>query len=123
MNLVETYAIDSDGNESQDIRAVLYGDFNRDVLIDDGLTVYIGDNESGVGVIEAFGEDMIGSIDIQGMLPPNPVFNQSSTNEVCWCIFGCCQDVTWYSVDLNVGNVSYGAGTLDLDAKAMVPLM
>ena len=27
------------------------------------------------------------------------------------------QNMTWYSVDLNVGNVSYGSASLDLDAK------
>jgi hypothetical protein len=118
VNLVETIAVDSDGNESNDTRAVLYGDFlSGDSYIEDGLTVYIGDNENGLGIIESFGEEMIGDIDIQGLLPPNPVINESSSNEVCWCIWGCCSTVTWYSLDLNIGNVSYGAAVLDLDAK------
>ena len=79
--------------------------------------MYIGDNENGLGIIENFGAEMIGDIDIQSLLPPNPVINESETNEVCWCFVGCCSDVTWYSVDLNVGNVSYGSASLDLDAK------
>ena len=118
INLIETQAIDSDGNESNDTRAVLYGNFlSGESYIDDGLTVYIGDNANGLGIIEDFGAEMIGDVDIQALLPQNPVIDESQTNEVCWCIWGCCSDVTWYSVDLNVGNVSYGAASLDLDTK------
>ena len=57
MNLIETHAIDSDGNESNDTRAILYGDFlSSESYIDDGLTVYIGDNENGLKLLNPLGK-------------------------------------------------------------------
>ena len=120
LNILETEITDADGNTSNDIRSVLQGDFlPKGLGVANGLTVYIGEGENGLGVIEVFGEEMIGDIDIAGLLPSNPVLSEES--ESCWdpCFWGSCEIcITWYSIDLNIGNVLINPATLDIDPRA-----
>ncbi len=120
LNVLETEVVDSDGNVSNDTRAVLEGDFlPKELGVVDGLTVYLGEGENGIGVIEGFGEAMIGDIDIAGLLPSNPVLSESSESCFDPCFWGSCEVCfTWYSISMNIGNVVVGPGTLDIDPRA-----
>ena len=49
-NLIESYAVDLDGNDSKDVRAVLSGEFHpKDTRFDDAIMIYLGDNSEGLG--------------------------------------------------------------------------
>ena len=88
--------------------------------IKDGMVVWLGDNNEGLGALEAFGEDLIDSQDLGSLLPSNPVYQNES--ESCWdpCgWFGNCEIcVTWYAITLNIGNPSIGSTGLELNTNA-----
>ncbi len=102
ITVIETEAIDTDGNLSNDVRSVLSGTFEpKDEPIDDVFQVYLG--SSGIDSLEANVETIVGDIDIASLLPSNPVSSQG----VAWC--------TAY---INVYNVNYGSATLDIDPQS-----
>lgn len=102
INLIETEAIDSDSNISNDSRAVLSGNFEpKDQGIEDAIQAYLG--ASGINSLEDNLEDIIGSINLADVLPSNPVTSQG----VAWC--------TAY---VNVYNFSYGNPTLNIDPQS-----
>ena len=102
ITVVETEAIDSDGNISNDARSVLSGTYEpKDEPIDDVIQVYLG--SSGIDSLEANVETIVGGIDIASLLPSNPVTSQG----VAWC--------TAY---INVYNISYGSASLDIDPQS-----
>lgn len=116
VNVIETTAIDGDGNESVDVRAVLSGDFLPDGdAVDDGMSVRINEGTGGLGTLESLGEDLISAQDLTSLIP-NPVFSDSSQSCVTIPFVGT-QCVTWYSVNLRVSNPAFGDADLDLDPR------
>lgn len=114
VNVVETTAIDTDGNGSTDTRAVLAGDFlSYGGTVDEGLVVRLHEGNGGLGTLESLGEGLINSTDLTSLIP-NPVVNQSSQS--CFTIwpFGTTC-ITWYSVRLTVSNPSFSGSDLSID--------
>ena len=102
LNIVETEAFDTDGNVSNDVRAVLSGQFElKDQPIEDAISVYVG--SSGIDSLEDTVEGIVAGIDLNSLLPSNPVTSQGAA----WC--------TAY---VNVYNFSYGTVSLDIDPQS-----
>ena len=102
ITVVETEAIDSDSNISNDSRAVLSGNFEpKDEGIEDAIQVYLGSN--GINALEDNLEAVVGNTNVSALLPSNPLVE---TNQL-----GC-------SIDVNVYNVSYGNIDLDIDPQS-----
>ncbi len=102
VTVIETDAIDSDGNISNDARAVLSGNFEpKDEGIEDAIQAYLGSN--GINSLEDNLEDIVGNINLSDVLPANPLASQG----VAWC--------TAY---VNVNNLSYGNIGLDIDPQS-----
>ena len=99
LNIVETEAFDTDGNVSNDVRAVLSGQFElKDQPIEDAISIYVG--SSGIDSLEDTVEGIVAGIDLNSLLPSNPVTSQGAA----WC--------TAY---VNVYNFSSGTVSLDID--------
>jgi hypothetical protein len=120
-NILQTEAVDTDGNATTDVRAALAGEFlPHGEGVPDGLTVFIGNNESGFGAIKAMADEMLTEeLDLQEAMSSisNPVVSEYSESCVdpCFGLFGGCSFCfTWYSIELNVGNPSAGPSTFDL---------
>ncbi len=110
ITMLETLALDGDGNESNDRRAVLADSFVPDGGgVPDGLVARL--NEDAIDSLEGMGEDLIGQQDL-GSLLTNPVFHDESES----CIFNWC--FTWYALTLDVYNPSFSSVDLDLDPQA-----
>ena len=112
LNIVETVAIDGDGNPTTDLRAVLHGNFvPNGSAIDNGLIVRI--NEDGFDSVEDLASDFIDIGQIASQLP-NPVYSNSQQSCINWWWGGStCWD--WYSINFYVGNLSISDTELDLD--------
>ncbi len=116
-NVVETTAVDGDGNVSTDTRALLAGDFETyGSGIADGIVARIQEGSGGLDTLEAIGEDLVSSTDLDDLIP-SPVYSNEEEDCVDLGWFGTyC--FTWYSVDLYVTNPSLGTITLDLDPQS-----
>lgn len=102
LTIVETEAFDTDGNVSNDVRAVLSGQFEpKDQPIADTISVYVG--SSGIDSLEGTIEGIVAGIDLASLLPSNPVTSQGAA----WC--------TAY---VNVYNFNYGNIALDIDPQS-----
>ncbi len=109
-NVIETLAVDGDGNPESDRRAVLAGAFIPEGTgIGDGIVARI--NEAAIDVLETLGEDMIENADVAGMIP-SPVFYDKS--ETCTWL-GCW---TWWEIALYVNNPTLGSTDLEIDPMA-----
>ena len=115
LNLVDTYAWDTDGNDADDLRTVLSGSFlPYGSGLGNGLMARL--NESGLDTIEVLGEGMVNDIDLGSMLP-SPVWSDYSESCIDLGWFGeYC--FTWYSIYLYITNPSISATDLDLDSKS-----
>ena len=116
-NVIETVAVDGDGNVSTDTRAVLAGDFLEwEDDVQNGFMVHLADGPGGLDTLEVLGEEVVSEIDLAALIP-NPVF--SDEEETCvdlgWLGSYC---FTWYALTLRVDNPSFGAVDLDLDPRA-----
>jgi hypothetical protein len=104
---LDTEALDGDGNVTTDLRGVLSGTYTPyGNGIGDGIEARI--TEDGFDAIEDLAS---GFLDLNTLAAsiPNPVVNQKS--QTCtW--FGC---ITWYSLQISLSNMSFGATTLDID--------
>lgn len=107
---LDTIAIDGDGNQTHDLRAVLSGTYTPYADgIGDGIQARI--TEDGFDTIEDLAKGFLDLGALTSQLP-SPVVSQSS--QTCtW--FGC---ITWYSVNLYLYNMSFGDTELDLDPTA-----
>lgn len=115
ITMIETLALDGDGNESNDRRAVLAGDFIADGGgVPDGLVARL--NEDTINSLETMGEDLIGQQDL-GSLLTNPVVYEYSESCI-WIPFVGDVCFTWYELELNVYNPSFSSVDLDLDPMA-----
>lgn len=114
LNILETEAVDGDGNPTTDTRARLAGDFlSYGSAAGDGVVARI--NESGFDTLESLGEGLIGGTDLSGMLP-SPAYSTSS--ESCIDVIFDTICITWYSIDLYVTNPYIGATDLEIDPDA-----
>ncbi len=115
LNLVDTYAWDTDDNETEDLRTVLSGSFlPYGSGLGNGLMVRV--NDSGFDVIEGLGEDMVASTDLTSLIP-SPVWSDSSESCIDLGWFGeYC--FTWYSIALYITNPSISGTDLELDSKS-----
>ena len=114
LNLIDSYAVDGDGNETEDLRSVLAGSFAAyDTGIGDGIMTRL--NEGGFDTIEVLGEDLINSQDLSALIP-SPVF--SDEQEYCvdlgWLGEYC---YTLYSIAFYVSNPYIGTTDLQLDPQ------
>lgn len=108
MNLLETEAMDGDGNLSNDLRATLSGEFTEyGYSVESGLEARI--SESGFDSLETLASGFIDTSTLASAIP-NPVFSDSSKS--CFGWFGC---ITWYSINFYLTNPSIGSTELDID--------
>jgi hypothetical protein len=106
--ILETDAVDGDGNGSNDLRATLSGEYTPyGNGVDSGIQARI--SESGFDALESLAGDFINT-DLIASSIPSPVFSDSS--ETCFGWFGC---ITWYSVSFYLTNPSVGSTELDID--------
>lgn len=111
LNLVETEALDGDGNPASDIRTVLDGAFQPDgSAIGNGIVGRV--NEDGFDVIETLGEGLLGDLDLSALVP-NPVVSTSSESCIDLLFTEVC--ITWYSLDLYIWNPRIGATDMNID--------
>ena len=114
LNVLETEAIDGDGNPTTDTRAVLAGAFlPYESAADDGIAARI--NQAGFDTLETLGEGLIGGTDLAAVIP-NPAFSTSSESCIDLIFDEVC--ITWYSITLYVTNPYIGATDLELDPDA-----
>ncbi len=114
LNILETEAVDGDGNRTTDTRAVLAGAFvPYGEGHDDGLAARI--NQGGFDALESLGEGLIAGTDLNGLLP-SPAFSTSS--ESCIDVYFDEICITWYAVNLTISNVTLGANDLEIDPDA-----
>lgn len=114
LNILETEAIDGDGNPTTDTRAVLAGDFlEYGGSVQEGIVARI--NQAGWDTIETLGEGLIGGTDLNGMLP-SPAFSAEAEDCVDLIFDEVC--ITWYSIALYVTNPYIGATDLEIDPDA-----
>jgi len=114
LNVVDTYAEDTDGNSANDTRTVLDGPFAaRGSGIGNGIVARV--NEDGFDTIEGLGESLLADFDLASMLT-NPVV--SMEEEDCYDIIFDEICVTWYAIDMYVWNPSIGATDMELDPTA-----
>ncbi len=114
VNVLQTDAVDSDGNVTSDTRAVLQGDFaTYGSGIGDGFAVRI--NQAGFDTLETMGEGLIAGTDLDGMIP-NPAFSTSS--ESCIDLYFTEICITWYSITLYITNPYLGPADLEIDPNA-----
>ena len=115
LNLVDTYAWDADGNDTDDLRTVLSGAFlPYGAGLGNGLMARV--NEGALDTIEGLGEGMVNDIDL-GALIPSPVWSDYSESciDLGWLGEYC---FTWYSIYLYVYSPSISGTDLDLDSKS-----
>ncbi len=106
--LLETDAVDGDGNGSNDLRASLSGEYTPyGYGVDSGIQARI--SESGFDALESLAGDFVNT-DLIASSIPSPVFSDSS--ETCFGFFGC---ITWYSVSFYLTNPSISSTDLDID--------
>ena len=113
MNVVETNAMDADGNTTTDTRALLAGDFlPYGEELGDGIAVRIHEGAGGLGELEDMAEGLIGATDLDAMIP-SPVFSDSS--ESCIDLYFTEICITWYSATLYVTNPTISSTAASLD--------
>ena len=116
-NVIDTEAVDADGNVSTDTRAVLAGDFLEwGDEVPAGFQVRLADGPGGLDTLEVLGEEMVSEIDLDSLIP-SPVFSDSEETCVSIWPFGR-RCFTWYALTLYVQNSSFGDVDLDLDTRA-----
>lgn len=122
INVVETTAVDGDGNVSTDTRAVLAGDFLVDgSAVDKGFNIRLAEGNGGLNTIEVIAEELIGDIDLTALIP-SPVINlrEETCIDLGWLGSYC---FTWYAIRLNVTNPSFGDVSMNLDPRSTGTLL
>lgn len=114
VNVVETSATDSDGNETVDTRAVMSGDYlGYGEECPDGLVARL--NQEAFDELEALGETLINGTDLTTLVP-NPAYSNYSESCVDVIFDEIC--IEWYSIDLSITNPSIGGTDLEIDPNA-----
>ncbi len=114
LNVLETEALDGDGNATTDTRALLAGEFlPYGDQVGEGLAARI--NQGGFDTLEVLGENLIGSTDLNAMLP-NPAFSTESESCIDLIFDEIC--ITWYSIELAVTNATIDKTDLEFDPDA-----
>lgn len=117
-NILESYALDLDGNDSKDIRAVLSGEFHpKDTRFEDGILIYLGDNSDGIGALEEYADGYISNMDIASMLPTGNIVDESEciASLPSWLGGGC---ITRYTIRLRLNGASYGSTDIDISTNS-----
>jgi hypothetical protein len=117
-NFVETYALDLDGNDSKDMRAVLYGDFHpKDMRFEDAIMIYLGDNDDGIGALESYAEGYIDNMDLSSMLPTGNIVDEYDcvTRLPSWLGGGC---ILSYTIRLRLNGASYDSASIDISTNS-----
>ena len=115
LNLVDTYAWDTDGNDTDDLRTVLSGSFlPYGSGLGNGLMARV--NEGALDTIEVLGEGMVNDIDLDALIP-SPVWSDESESCIDLGWFGeYC--FTWYSIYLYITSPSISSTDLELDSQS-----
>ncbi len=114
LNILESAAVDGDGNATTDTRAVLAGAFQPyGDAVGEGIAARI--NQGGFDALEALGEGLIGGTDLSSLLP-SPAFSTSSESCIDLYFDEIC--ITWYSIALYITNPYIGATSFALDPDA-----
>lgn len=114
LNILETEAVDGDGNVSNDTRATLAGDFlSYGSSVSGGMLARINEGAGGLDELEALGEGLVSATDLDDLIP-SPVYSyeDESCYSIPWVGTFC---FTWYGVTLYVKNPTIGSTDLDLD--------
>jgi len=125
IRIIETTATDTDGNTSIDTRSIIANDYaNYGDFIADGVVVRIHEGPGGLDTLEEMGESLIDNSTLTDLIS-NPVVNEQSVWQECinpcglWG--GNCQECwsfTWYALQVNVTNPSFGSASLNLNPKS-----
>ena len=114
INIIETTALDLDGNDSTDIRAVLSGEFQPKFMrFNDAIAVFLGNNNDGLGALETYAEGYIDNMDLSSMIPTGNIVDQSQCVIDTW--FGCALR---YTIRLRLNGASYGSSNLELSTNS-----
>lgn len=106
--ILETDAVDGDGNGSNDLRASMSGEYTAyGYGVDSGIQARV--SEGGFDTLELMAGDFVNT-DLIASSIPSPVFSDSS--QTCFGWFGC---ITWYSVAFYLTNPSISSTDLDID--------
>lgn len=113
LNILETSAVDGDGNVTTDTRSVLQGDFvEYEVGIDDGMVVRIHEGDGGFGAIESLAEELVSAQDLDDLIP-NPVVDEESESCIDLWFTEIC--ITWYALYMTVSNPSISGSEVSID--------
>lgn len=111
VNVIETAATDSDGNETVDTRAVMAGDYwTYGTSLDNGLVARL--NQQAFDEIELVGESLINGTDLTTLVP-SPAYSNYSESCIDVIFDEIC--IEWYSIALYVTNPSIGGTDLEID--------
>lgn len=112
LNVLEVSATDTDGNTSNDTRALLAGEFSTyGAYEDDGILARLHQGSGGLGTLEVMGEGLVSATDIDDLIP-SPAYSAKDETSTWLGTF------TWYSVYLYVRNPSIGDVDLTLDPRS-----
>lgn len=112
VEIIETVAVDADGNTSSDTRAVMVGDEHPVGLpIEDAIVVRIVDGPTGLDAFASYADEMVMGIDLAAMIP-DPVFYDRSRT----CVWGLC--FTWYEAEVHLTDPYIGGTELDIVPRA-----
>lgn len=116
MNVVETVATDGDGNQADDARALLYGQFLAyGSEAPSAMLARMNEGAGGLDELEALGEGLLAATDLDALIPYPAYSYYEETcidywwDEVCW---------DWYSVYLYITSPRIGSTDLELDPQS-----
>ncbi|MBN2798248.1 MAG: hypothetical protein JXX28_03810 [Deltaproteobacteria bacterium] len=118
MNVLESVAVDGDGNRTTDTRALLSGAWQPyGELLEDGLLARLHEGEGGLGTLEVLAEDLVSANDLNGLIPRYQMESrETDCVDLGW--FGTyCWDFVVYGVDLLISNPRMGATDLRLNPR------
>lgn len=113
LNILETTAVDADGNEVNDTRAVLAGEFlPYGSAVSGGMLARIHDGDGGLDELEALGDGLVTATMLDSLIPyPAYSYAEETCIDYWWDEY--CFD--WYSVTLYLTSPSLSSTSLVLD--------
>jgi len=116
LNVLDTEALDGDGNSTTDTRSVLEGSFaSYGATAPSAMVARMNEGAGGLDELEVLGEGLVEGTDLDALIP-YPAYSYSQDTcidywfgETCW---------TWYSVNLYITSPSIGSTDLELDPKS-----
>lgn len=113
LNILETVATDADGNEVNDTRAVLAGEFqDYGATVPGGLLARIHDGAGGLDELESLADGLVSASTLDDLIP-SPAYSYADETCIDYWWDEYCFD--WYSVTLYLTSPSISSTGLELD--------